>query len=75
MTLRITPRRKFVIHTAAVVLVIVARRTPAAQSVILGALVESAEITERVIRFPCGMVNHSRYFSLDRLDPTCPQCM
>ena len=75
MKLRITPRSKFVIHAVAIVLMIVALRTPATQSVILGALVEFAEITERVMQFPCWIADHSRCLSLDRFDPTCPQCM
>lgn len=75
MTLCTVTHNKLVIHTAAVVLVIVVLRMPAAQSVIVGGLVEFADITERVMRFTCWLSDHSRCFSLDRFDPTCPQCM
>lgn len=75
MTLRTVTHNQLVIHTAVVVLVIVVLRMPAAQSVIVGGLVELANLTERVVRFPCGLSDHSRCFSLDRFDPTCPQCM
>ena len=29
---------------------------------------------DAVATFPSRMVNNLRHFSLDRLDPTCPQC-
>jgi hypothetical protein len=75
MTIRITARRRFVLYAAVIVLVIVALRTPVAQSIVLGGLVGFAGITERVVHFPCRLVDHTRWFSLDRFDPTCPQCM
>ena len=34
-----------------------------------------ADTTERILRFPCWLMDHRRCFSLDRFDPTCPQCM
>jgi hypothetical protein len=49
--------------------------TPAERTVALGALVDFAEITAKVFRIPCWITDHSRCFSLDRFDPTCPQCM
>lgn len=49
--------------------------TPARRSIALGALVDFAEITAKVFRIPCWITDHSRCFSLDRFDPTCPQCM
>jgi hypothetical protein len=32
-------------------------------------------VTERILRFPCCLMDHKHCFSLDRFDPTCPQCM
>jgi hypothetical protein len=32
-------------------------------------------VTERILRFPCWLLDHEHCFSLDRFDPTCPQCM
>ena len=75
MTVRVTASRRFVLHTAIIVLVLIAVRIPATQSVIIGGLAECADITERLVRFPCWFLDHSRCFSLDRFDPTCPQCM
>lgn len=75
MTLRTVTHNKLVIHATVVVLVIVVLRMPAAHRVIVGGLVEFANITGQVMRFPCWLLDHSRCFSLDRLDPTCPQCM
>lgn len=49
--------------------------TPVGRSVAATAFVDFIEVTERVVRFPCWVMDHSRCFSLDRLDPTCPQCM
>lgn len=75
MTVRITASRRFALNTAVIVLVLFAVRIPATQSAIIAGLVEFADIAERVVRFPCWLLDHSRCFSLDRLDPTCPQCM
>ena len=75
MTDRITNRRWLAANVALSVLVLFALRMPAVQSVIVGGVVEFANITERVVRVPCWLLDHSRCFSLDRFDPTCPQCM
>lgn len=75
MTFRIATCRRFVANGAVVALLLFALRIPAAQSIIVGGLVDFAEITERVMRFPCWLLDHSQCFSLDRFDPTCPQCM
>ena len=40
-----------------------------------GGLVEFAEVTERIVRIPSRILDHKHCFSLDRFDPTCPQCM
>jgi hypothetical protein len=62
-------------YTAMIVLALVVLRVPAVQNVIAGALIEFVEITERTLRLPCALLDHDRCFSLDRMDPTCPQCM
>lgn len=46
MTVRVTASRRFVLHTAVIVLVLIAVRIPATQSIITGGLVECADITE-----------------------------
>jgi hypothetical protein len=74
MTLRIPTRPSFAVHAAGIVLAIAVLRMPAAQSALLGGLLGFADTTERILRFPCWLMDH-RHFSLDRFDPTCPQCM
>jgi hypothetical protein len=61
------------IETGALALVVLA--TPAGRNVALSALVDFAEVTAKVFRIPCWITDHSKCFSLDRFDPTCPQCM
>jgi hypothetical protein len=74
MTLRITARQQFAVY-ATVVIAIAVLRTPAAQSAVLGGLVEFADVTEGILRVPCWLLDHKHCFSLDRFDPTCPQCI
>lgn len=75
MTRRITARHRLAIHAAVIVLVIVALRAPVAQNIAVDGLVEFASITEQILRVPYWLFDHRHCFSLDRLDPTCPQCM
>jgi hypothetical protein len=49
--------------------------TPTGRNVTLSALLDFSEITARVFRIPCWITDHSRCFSMDRFDPTCPQCI
>jgi hypothetical protein len=46
--------------------------TPAGRAVALASLVRVAEVSSKVLRLPCWIVDHSKCFTLDRLDPTCP---
>ena len=68
-------RRKFMAWTVTIVLSVAAAGMPFGQWIAIGGLVQFGQITERVARFPCWLVDHSRCFSLDRFDPTCPQCL
>ena len=61
--------------TAAAALSIALVVTPSGRSVTVGASIDFVEIIEKVARLPCWIVDHSRCLSLDRFDPTCPQCM
>lgn len=74
MRLRVTNRCRFILQTAGVALLLVALITSTVQRIVPGGLIGLADITERMIHFPCRAVDHCRCFSLDRLDPTCPQC-
>lgn len=75
MTIRITARRKFVSYAAVMVLAAAALRTHTAESILIGGLIEFADVSERIMRIPCQLLDHKRCFFLDRFDPTCPQCM
>jgi hypothetical protein len=68
-------RRKVIAGLGACMLASAVLATPAGRNVTLSALVDFAETTARVVRIPCWITDHRRCFSLDRLDPTCPQCM
>jgi hypothetical protein len=46
--------------------------TPIGRAVALASMVRVAEVSTKVLRLPCWIVDHSKCFSLDRLDPTCP---
>jgi len=70
-----TTRRKFIAEAAVLVLTFAMVAVPTGRRVSVSALLDFVEITEKVARLPCWLVDHSRCFSLDRLDPTCPQCM
>jgi hypothetical protein len=75
MRLRITARHRLAIHAGIIVLAIVVLRTPVAQTVLAGGLVEFADMTKQILRFPCWLFDHTHCFSLDRFDPACPQCL
>ena len=75
MTKRPAHRRKLVAYAAMTVLLLVVLRIPSVQSAVAGALVEFIEITEKAIHIPCWLMDHQSCFTLDRFDPTCPQCL
>ena len=74
MTDHKTNRGRLAGYALLVILAVLFIRTPAVQRIVAGTLIEFVEVTERVFRFPCALLDHDRCFSLDRLDPTCPQC-
>jgi hypothetical protein len=69
-----TTRCKF-IAGAGVGLFALAMVATSTRSMAASALLDFVEITERITRLPCWIVDHSRCLTLDRFDPTCPQCM
>lgn len=72
---RVANRRKLLVALGTCALTLAVVATPTGRSMALGALAEFVEITERVARLPCWMVNHTNRFSVARFDPTCPQCL
>jgi hypothetical protein len=75
MTERIINRRRLVAGVVASALALAILATPAGRAVALAPLVHLAEAGVKNLRLPCWIVDHSKCFTLDRLDPTCPQCM
>jgi hypothetical protein len=75
MNSRTANRRKFIGYAALSGLALIGASIPVAQQVVVAGLNDVVEITERIVRIPCWLLDHENRFSLDRLDPTCPQCM
>jgi hypothetical protein len=75
MTHRAIDRRKFMAWTAMIVLAFAPAGIPTRQRIVVEELAEFAEMTERILHFPWWYMDHSRCFSLDSFDPTCPQCL
>jgi hypothetical protein len=75
MTHRSVSRRRFVANAGLVALALLVLTMPATQNVLACALDEFTEITERALHFPCTLLEHGKCFTLNRLDPTCPQCL
>jgi hypothetical protein len=65
-------RRRLVTGIAVCALVAATLATPTGRAVVLVTLVHVAEIGSKILRLPCWIVDHSKCFNLDRLDPTCP---
>ena len=68
-------RRRLVTGIAVCALAAATLATPTGRAVVLVSLVHVAEIGSKILRLPYWIVDHSKCFSLDRFDPTCPQCM
>ncbi len=68
-------RRRFFVKAGLVALALLVLAMPATQNVLAFALDEFTEITERALHFPCTLLDHDHCFTLDRFDPTCPQCL
>lgn len=68
-------RRRLFVKAGLVALALFILAMPVTLNVLAFALDECAELTERALRFPCILLDHSHCFALDRFDPTCPQCL
>jgi len=75
MMYRSMNRRKLAATATMIALAFLVLAMPATQNVLACALNEFAEITERALHFPCTLLDHGKCFTLDRFDPTCPQCL
>jgi hypothetical protein len=65
-------RRRLVTVIAVCALVAATLAMSTGRAVVLVFLVHVVEIGYKILRLPCWIVDHSKCFTLDRLDPTCP---
>jgi len=75
MTKCIPNRRRLLVNATFIALALIIFARPTTQNVLACVLEEFAETTEKVLHFPCTLLDHDRCFPLDRFDPTCPQCL
>lgn len=68
-------RRRLFLNAALIALALIIFALPTTRNVLACAVEEFAEITERILQVPCTLLDHDRCFTLDRFDPTCPQCL
>jgi len=73
-TLTITRRSRFILSFGASTLALALLLSPVGRSSVASTLDWFAQTVDAVTEFPCKIVTDIRHFSLDRLDPTCPQC-
>lgn len=75
MTLLANHRQRILAIAGACALVLAVPATPKGRDLTWIVGVDFVGVTERVLRFPFRLLDHRNCLFLDRLDPTCPQCM
>jgi hypothetical protein len=75
MTHAITKRRKFILEAGVSLLALAVVVTPVGRRDVASTFGKVIHIGEVVTELPCRIVTGFRNLSLDRLDPTCPQCI
>jgi hypothetical protein len=73
-TLTIRRRNRLILSVSASMLALALLLSPVGRSSVASTLDWFAQTVGTVTEFPCKIVTDIRHFSLDRLDPTCPQC-
>ncbi|ADV84519.1 hypothetical protein [Terriglobus saanensis] len=73
-TLTITRRNKLILSVGASMLALALLTSPVGRSSVASTLDWCVQTVDAVTEFPCRIATNIRHFSLDRLDPTCPQC-
>ena len=71
----ITNRSRSILGAGGFVLALAIVLTPNGRREVVSALAEVVRVGETVTELPCRIVTNLKNFSLDRLDPTCPQCI
>ena len=75
MTHAITKRSKLIASAGAFMLTLLLLLSPVGRSSLAGTFSWLVGAGDAVTELPCRIVTGFRNFSLDRLDPTCPQCI
>jgi hypothetical protein len=73
-TLTIKRRNRLILSVSASMLGLVFLLPPVGRSSVASTLDWFIQTVDAATEFPCKIVTGIRHFSLDRLDPTCPQC-
>ena len=73
-TITITRRYRLILSVSAFMLALALLVSPVGRSSAASTLDWFVQTVDAVTEFPCKIVTDIRHFSLDRLDPTCPQC-
>jgi hypothetical protein len=73
MTHFLISHHRLITKATLIVLALLLFAMPVTQNAIAWALDEFVETTDRVLHFPCTLLDHGKCFTLDRLDPACPQ--
>jgi hypothetical protein len=73
-TLTLARRSGPILSVAASILAFALILSPVGRSSVASTLDWFVQTVDAVTEFRCRIVNNIKHFSLDRLDPTCPQC-
>ena len=73
-TLTITRRNRLILSVSASLLALTLLVSPVGRNSVASTLDCIIQTVDAVTEFPCKIVTNIRHLSLDRLDPTCPQC-
>ncbi len=73
-TLTITRRNRLIVSVSASMLALALLVSPVGRSSVASTLDCFVQTVDAATEFPYRIVNNIRHFSVDRLDPTCPQC-
>jgi hypothetical protein len=57
---------------SAIVLCALILATPTGRALVLALVVHIAEVGAKILHLPCQFLDHSKCFTLDNMDPTCP---
>lgn len=68
-------RHRLCVNATLIALALLLFALPVTQNTLACALDELVGITDRALHFPCTFLEHGKCFTLDRFDPTCPQCL